>query len=91
MNPIKLYNLTPRTAYKLKTKQMNKNAIWEAVKEPLRLLVLSIIPLILVYFQTINAQWAALIVVALRFVDKYLHELGKENENENLKKGIVRF
>lgn len=91
MNPIKLYNLTPRTAYKLKTKQMNKNAIWEAVKEPIRLLVLSIIPLILVYFQTINAQWAALIVVALRFVDKYLHELGKENENENLKKGIVRF
>ena len=91
MKPIKLYNLTPRTAYKLKTKQMNKNAIWEAVKEPLRLLVLAVIPIVLVYFQAINAEWATLIVVVLRFADKLLHEVGKENGSENLEKGLTRF
>lgn len=87
---VKLYNLTNKTAYKLQTK-MNKNAIWEAVKEPLRLLVLAVIPLVLVYFQAINTEWAILIVGALRFVDKLLHEIGKENGDENLTKGIVRF
>ena len=70
---------------------MNKTVLWEAVKEPLRLLVLAVIPLVLVYFQAINTEWAILIVGALRFVDKLLHEIGKENGDENLTKGIVRF
>jgi hypothetical protein len=91
IQPIKLYNLTNQTCYKLKIKQMNKTILWEAVKEPLRLLVLAIIPIVLVYFQAINAEWATLIVVVLRFVDKLLHELGKEKENESLEKGITRF
>jgi hypothetical protein len=62
-----------------------------ALKEPLRLLVLAIIPFALAYFQAIDAQWALIMVMALRFGDKYLHELGKEKGDEMLKKGIVRF
>ncbi len=70
---------------------MNKTVLWEAVKEPLRLLVLAVIPIVLVYFQAINAEWATLIVIVLRFVDKLLHEVGKENGSENLEKGLTRF
>lgn len=70
---------------------MDKNAIWEAVKEPLRLLALAIIPFLLVYFGQINAEWAVALTVVLRFVDKLLHEIGKETNNESLAKGITRF
>lgn len=92
--PIKLYNLTPRTAYKLLIKKTMKEKllpIWEATKDPLRLLVLAIIPFILVYFETISAPWAVIITVALKYIDKILHEIGKETENETLIKGITRF
>jgi hypothetical protein len=92
--PIKLYNLTSQTSYKLEVKQTMSEKlkpVWEATKEPLRLLVLAVIPFILVYFQAINAQWAVLITVVLRYIDKLLHEYGKENDNLSLEKGITRF
>jgi hypothetical protein len=94
MKPIKLYNLTDRTAYKLLIKKTMKEKllpIWEATKDPLRLLVLAIIPFILVYFETINTQWAVVITVVLKYIDKILHEIGKETGSENLTKGLVRF
>lgn len=52
---------------------MDYNKLWEAVKEPLRVLVLAIIPVILAYFEVINTEWALIIVAILRVVDKYLH------------------
>ena len=52
---------------------MDWKKLWEAAKEPLRLLVLAIIPGILAYFEIINTEWAIVIVAVLRFVDKYLH------------------
>jgi len=61
--------------------------IWEAGKEPLRLLVLAIIPVILIQVGTINTQWAVVLILILRFVDKYLHEL----EPEGKAGGLVRF
>ena len=70
---------------------MNKKVLWEAIKEPLRLLVLAIIPFALAYFGTINYQWAAIITAILRFADKVLHEIGKETDNEKLLKGITGF
>jgi hypothetical protein len=68
-----------------------KKAIWEAVKEPLRILVLAVIPVILTYLEVINTQWAIIIVAALRLLDKILHDIGKVTENEVLEKGITQF
>jgi len=66
---------------------MNWNAVKEAIKEPLRLLVLAIIPFALVYFGAINEQWAIVIVFVLRFIDKYLHNLAPKGKAY----GLVRF
>lgn len=68
-----------------------KKAIWEAIKEPLRILVLAIIPVILAYLEVINTQWAIIIVAVLRLADKVLHDVGKTIENEKLEGGITRF
>jgi len=54
---------------------MDKKVLWEAIKEPLRLLVLSIIPVLIVYFTGISQQWAIGAILVLRFIDKWLHEL----------------
>jgi len=66
-------------------KKIDWKLVWEAVKEPLRLLVLSILPLLLVYFASLPYEWAAVILLVLRFIDKYLHESGIAE------KGITRF
>ena len=71
---------------------MNKEAILEAIKEPLRLLVLALIPFALAYFSVIDAQWAIGLTVVLRFIDKLLHEVGKEQDEESpLTAGLTRF
>lgn len=71
----------------------------EALKEVGRLVVLSVLPIL---FAGINVStgefsinWKIVLAVAaitiLRFIDKLLHEIGKETENSNLIKGITRF
>ena len=68
-----------------------KNPLWEATKEPLRLLALAVIPFAIAYFTGLNYEWAAVAVVVLRWVDKVLHEYGKQVDNEILLKGLTRF
>lgn len=70
---------------------MNKELIWTAVKEPLRILALAIIPFGLAYFQIIDTQWAIMITVLLRIADKILHDVGKVAEDKFLEGGITRF
>jgi hypothetical protein len=76
---------------------MSKEAIWEAIKEPLRLLVLAIIPFALAYFSVLPYQWAITLTLILRAIDKYLHEVAKEvpakQQNEGLLgiKGLTGF
>lgn len=74
---------------------MNWKLLWEAAKEPLRILVLAIIPALLAYFEVINAEWAVSITVLLKFIDKYLHLVGKDKDVDGkgsvLTKGITRF
>lgn len=70
---------------------MNKEIVWNAVKEPTRLLVLSILPLLITYFTELGVEWAAAAIVLLRFVDKLLHEYGKETKNQVLTKGLTQF
>jgi hypothetical protein len=52
---------------------MDWNKLLEAIKEPLRVLVLAIIPVVLSYLEVINTEWAIVIVAILRVIDKYLH------------------
>jgi len=74
---------------------MNKQVVWEAVKEPLRLLVLAIISLAIMSLTDMNWEYAPMMVVGLRFVDSLMHEVGKERstktEESKLLKGLVRF
>jgi len=68
---------------------MNKEVIWEAIKEPLRLLVLAIVPLLVTYFAALPYQWAILATVVLRFIDKWLHEYEKAQPVKKQIKGIL--
>jgi hypothetical protein len=52
---------------------MDYNKLWEAAKEPLRYLVLSLIPVILLQLELIDTSWAVAFTLILRFIDKYLH------------------
>jgi len=65
--------------------------LWESIKEPLREIVLAVIPVLLVYFGAINQWWAVAIYIVLRGIDSYLHELGKIQANKKLITGITRF
>jgi hypothetical protein len=59
---------------------INKEALWEAIKEPLRLLVLAIIPFAIAYFSEMSYEWAGVIVLILRFIDKLAYEKDKAGE-----------
>lgn len=67
------------------------NPIWEATKEPLRLLVLALIPFGMAYLTEFPYGWAIVATVILRWLDKILHELGKSTASEGLTKGLTRF
>jgi len=77
--------------------KFNKDAFIEAIKEPLRLLALAVVPFAIAYFAELPQQWAVAAVVALRFVDKWLHEIAiaqpakKQNEGLLGVKGLVGF
>jgi len=70
---------------------MNKTAIWKAIKEPLRLLVLAIIPFVIAYFGPMSYGWAVILTAMLKFIDKLLHEVGKSTGSAALITGITRF
>lgn len=69
--------------------------LWEAAKEPLRILVLAVIPVLLAYFEVINTEWAVGLTVLLKFIDKYLHLVGKsadvDGKGSALTTGLTRF
>jgi len=67
----------------------DKKALVEAIKEPLRLLVLAILPFAIAYFATLPYQWAVVATVVLRFVDKWVHEIEKVRKSEV--KGLLPF
>lgn len=70
-------------------------ALKEALLEMARVIVLAILPVLVTMIETGQASWRVLFTVAvvagLRFVDKLLHELGKEQNNESLTLGLTRF
>lgn len=72
-------------------------ALFESIKEPLRLLVLAIIPFAIAYFTELDYQWAIGATIVLRFIDKWLHEIAiaqpAKTQNEGLLgvKGLTGF
>ena len=67
----------------------------EASKEALRVVLLSIIPILITQVEMNVIDLRVIGVVGLlaflRWVDKYLHEVGKAKDSEKLKKGLTRF
>lgn len=59
--------------------------IWESIKEPLREIVIAIIPFALERLSVLNVWWAIILYVILRGIDKWLHESG------TLERGLTRF
>ena len=85
---------------------MDKENLIEAIKEGLRVVVLSIIPILLSGLNTqtggIMIDWKVVIIVGvvalLRFIDNLLHQYGKERtlelpqkEISVLEGGLTRF
>lgn len=72
---------------------MNKSALWEAIKEPLRLLVIALIPLLINWIsgQPWDPQFITIAIIVIRAVDKILHDYGKESGNSLLEGGLTRF
>jgi hypothetical protein len=71
-----------------------KEIIWEAAKEPLRIFVLAVLPGLAAYFEVIGTEWAIVITILLRFIDKYMHLVGKadpDGKGSILEKGLTRF
>ena len=63
-----------------------KHALWEATKEPLRWLVLAVLPVLATYLADIDMQWAVYATVILRMIDKVLYEVNKVDPKENIVK-----
>jgi len=70
-------------------------AIIESLKEMGRIGLLAVLPVAIEQLQTGSVNEKTLIVVGvvavLKFIDKFLHERGKELENGNLTLGLTRF
>jgi len=73
---------------------MSKQLI-EALKEALRIVLISILPVAISMIETGKFDFKVLGIIAgvtfLRFVDKYMHELGKEEKDKVLTGGLTRF
>ena len=72
----------------------NWKPLWEAVKEPLRLLVLALIVYVIDYVVpglNLTMEQKMALITTLRFVDKWLHEAGKAQDNKQMKKGLTQF
>lgn len=63
------------------------------IKEPLRLLLLGLVSFALVEVTSLpqSEGYVVLLTLFLRFADKWLHDIGKELEKDNLTKSITRF
>jgi len=72
-----------------------QTALLEAVKEFFRIVVLAIIPVIIDGLGKQAIDWRLIGVIGaiagLRFLDKALHEVGKEQDSNLMKRGLTQF
>lgn len=72
--------------------KINWQVLWEAVKEPLRLLVLGVIAFAIAELSNLpKTETISVVLLVLRFIDKLLYEYGKETGDDNIAKGLTRF
>lgn len=73
--------------------EANKKPIVDASMDLLRLVVLAVIPYAIDRVAGLNLPMEVIvtITITLKWLDKYLHKYGKENDVEELVKGITRF
>jgi len=75
--------------------KINWENMGKATREALRVMVLAIIPIAIVSLEAWKVDWRLIIIVSgvslLRFIDKLLHEMGKEKGQEKLLTGLTRF
>ncbi len=83
---------------KVRSKKMTiiiSEPLKEALKEVGRLVLLAIIPLLIIQLESGMFDYKSILVVIivtiLRFIDKYIHEIGKDRGQESLIKGLTRF
>ena len=72
---------------------MNWQPLFEAIKEPLRLLVLAFISWLITYVVpgVQDPMWNGVLLLVLRFADKWIHEYGKSVDSDMLVRGITQF
>ena len=74
---------------------LKMEALKKAAIEALRVAVLAVIPIVIDGLSNgmidLRLVGISALIALLRFVDKYLHNLGKEQENDILIKGLTRF
>lgn len=72
-----------------------KEPLTKALAELARVAVLAAIPVLIVSFENGLVDWQLVAVTAsvavLRALDKMLHKLGEQENNERLAKGLTRF
>ncbi len=73
--------------------EKNKKPILDASADLLRLMVLAVIPYAIDRVAGLDLPIEVLvaITVSLKWLDKFLHKYGKENDVEELIKGLTRF
>jgi len=57
--------------------EAQKKALLESIKEPIRLLILAVLPVGITMLSGVNAIWAVIATLILRAIDRYLHIAGK--------------
>jgi len=62
-------------------------AIWEALKEPLREIVIAIIPVALERLAVLSVWWAVILYIILRAIDQYMHD----HAPDGVAGGLTRF
>lgn len=71
------------------------NALLKALKEFFRVVVLAVVPILITSLQEQMIDWRLIGVTAaiagLRFIDKALHEMGKEQKNKVMTRGLTQF
>ena len=67
-------------------------ALWESLKEPLRLIILGIISWILVAIvPQLDEKYVPIVLLVLRWADKFVHEYKSGIKTEGAYKGLIGF
>lgn len=71
---------------------MNWKLLFEYLKEPMRWLLIAIIAWVIdAIVPVMKPEYVPYVMIVLRFVDKWLHDIGGTIDSDTLKGGLTRF